>query len=88
MKPKLILTPRGRIIRRLTIEVDVNGQAEVKGENLDIPNQIQPMHTVEISLVLSQILATNIVQIAADYARRNGLGLNATEEKENNNRPI
>lgn len=56
-----IVVPLGRIVKRITIELDEKGQAALKGQNLH--RGLSPMSGGEVAIVLSQML-TNVISAA------------------------
>lgn len=75
----MIIKPQGKTVKRVHMEFDSNGQAQIRAE-LILPNgQTAPMHPLELALICSQIVSNNI----AAFAQGQGAVLQQREEKTN-----
>ncbi len=73
----MIIKPQGRPIRRITIEMDSNGQAKCEAVNLQFATGV-PMAITEVALILGQVLVTVIQSL--DGQAKPQIGKNADKE--------
>ncbi len=64
----LIVPPKGRTVSRVTIEVDGNGRVELKAVNVTLGGDL-PMHSLSLSALLVQVLASVVVQCHNDFLK-------------------
>ncbi len=65
----LIVPPKGRTVSRVTIEVDGNGRVELKAVNVGLVAGELPMHSLSLSALLVQVLASVVVQCHNDFLK-------------------
>jgi len=77
----VIIKPQGKTVRRITINVDARGQAELNAENIEMPGVKGAMEVSEVALVLAQVLSSVVQAIHQAVMGR----ANAKTTKEDNN---
>ena len=79
----MIIKPQGKTVKRVHMEFDANGQAQIRAEVI-LPNgQAAPMHPLELALICSQLVSNNIATFAqAQGAQLQGRGEDKTNGQE------
>ncbi len=73
----MIIKPQGKPVRRITIEVDANGQAQMRAESIQLRlegfkediTKSEPMSAMEAALILGQVLVTVIQSLGSQPLR-------------------